>query len=1207
MKIRSHTAVSPSSATRAHRASLRQRPGAGVWLHQPNAFTWAVASAFVLPLMGQPAAYAQALPTGAVVTQGGASIATSVNKMTVTNTPGTNINWQSFNIGAGKTVQFVQQDGASMVFNRVTSSTPSSILGSLISNGKVFLINPNGVTIGHGAYIDTAAFVASSLGIKTEDLMAGKFKFENGAGSGKIANYGTIVTQSGGFVYFVGKDVENHGVIHTPKGEIILAAGNSVEIINPKSPALRVEITANGNEAVNLGKLIASGGTIGMFAGNVRHSGVAQASTAEVNAQGRIVFRAKQNVTLDAGSRTEASGPTAGKITIQSENGTATVQGSVEAIGTATPKLEQNLPQSQTGITLARENTLTITPDLNGNGVSALLGKVNIFATPKTVAASASPADGTVTAAPTNAPGKGGRVEILAPAVVLDGPALVDASGDTGGGTILVGGDLQGKNPDVPNAKTTFVGTDVILRADALLKGDGGKVIVWADAATHFVASISARGGRDGGNGGFAEVSGKDFLYFNPRGSIDLSAPQGATGILLLDPADVNITTGTDTLSGAFDAGNPNIYGISSATSEITWATINTNLGTANIIITTSDSGASTGAGNITVVNGFTYNRANSLTLLANNNITVNSGASITNSGTGNISFLAGWTGNNAAAAASPVLAGAATISILGNAAIVSNGAINLTAGATGSVLTNGGVLNLTGSSVTVVGAINTTNTNVAGGAVNLSATGTGGGISIGAVTASGTGVSSGNGRAGGAVTLRTSNGSINASGITSTGSAGVAGTGGAGGIINITSAGASGNITIGSITINGDAAIDNGASAGGAGGTVNLTASGTATVGGINSTGGAGANDNTPGEGGIGGNVTILAANLVTVSSNIITTAGAAGTDTDSNAVNPVASGVINISSSAGGINLSGLTSNGALGGVATGVDTNGANGGGAATITVVAAGAINLSAVVSASGGTGGTGTGTGDKGGGGNAATVTIASTGGAVNASAGINATGGAIGAVGSGGAPVVGNGAAINITGTNITAGPLNTSGTASSLITVNEAGTGTQTGVFTGSALTKSGVGKFTLSQVNLYSGITTVSGGTLSFSADNQLGTGTGAGNVTLNGGTLEANASVTLAAARGIALGASGGSLAAVAANTLTYGGVIAGGTGVLNITGAGVVSLGGNSSYTTATNAQLSRQYLPRCAPPKQSPLRMQKARDTHPRPAWHERSG
>ena len=67
-----------------------------------------------------------------------------------------------------------------------------------------------------------------------------------------------------------------------------------------------------------------------------------------------------------------------------------------------------------------------------------------------------------------------------------------------GGGTVLVGGDRQGLNPDIQNARATFVGNDVVIKADALGRGDGGKVIVWADDTTRVHGAISARGGDDG-------------------------------------------------------------------------------------------------------------------------------------------------------------------------------------------------------------------------------------------------------------------------------------------------------------------------------------------------------------------------------------------------------------------------------------------------------------------------------------------------------------------------------------------------------------------------------------------------------------------------------------------------------------------------------------------------------------------------------------
>ena len=1225
----------PRSASRSARAC----PAAYAdWLRKPNPFTWAVASAFALPLMGQHAVYGQALPTGGVVSQGTASISTNGIKMTVTNTPGTNINWQSFNIGVDITVQFVQQDASSMVFNRVTSSTPSSILGSLISNGKVFLINPNGVTIGHGAYIDTAAFVASSLGIKIEDLMAGKFKFENGAGSGKVANYGTIVTQSGGFVYFVGKDVENHGVIHTPKGEIILAAGNTVEIINPKSPDLRVEISANGNEAVNLGKLIASGGTIGMFAGNLRHSGVAQASTAEVNAQGRIVFRAKQNVTLDAGSRTEASGPTAGKITIQAETGTATVRGSVEAIGTATPALEQNLPQSQTGITLARENTLTITPDMNGNGVSALLGKVNMFATAKTVAASASQANSTVTSAPTNDLGKGGVVEILAPEVVIAGRAVVDASGETGGGVILAGGDLQGKNPDVPNARKTIVRDDAVLRASALLEGNGGKVIVWADVATHFVdnATIVARGGMRGGNGGFAEVSGKDMLYFSPRGAVDLRAPNGLSGTLLLDPANVNIATAGENLNGGTFNGNETFDG-AAGTAVITWATITTQLGSGNVIITTSGTG---GVGDITFVAGIANlnNNNNNLTFLANNNI-VGGGQNIAvTSGIGNLTMRAGWSGSSTSGSVTNptgITAGTGTIT-LGDVTTL-GGSINLTAGSTistgvlltGATAATGGAVNLTGSSVSA-GNINTTSINGTGGNVNVSATGAGGSIALAAITASGQGAGAGSGRSGGVVSLHTTNGTINTSGITSTGAAGTSGTGGAGGAINITSGGAGNNVVVGAVNINGGLAVDTAASAGGAGGAFNLTASGAATVVSVNSAGGGGSDvggnagaggigglvqitasggtlsvtagitasggaggnatsGNSSGAvGGTGGTVTLLSSGLMSVGSGINTSAGSTGTSFGGdNGVNGLASnlGNVNLSASAGGISIANINTGGGGGGNAgASASNNGGTGGNAATVTLNAAGPITQTGAISSAGGSGGTGTAGGTNGDGGNANVVSVTTTGTVTGLN--VSATGGAAGG-GAGAAGNAGNGAAIGVTGNSIAVGALNASGNTSAGLTINEAGTGSQTGVFTGTTLTKTGAGKFTLSQANVHTGTTTVSAGTLAVTHASGLG-GTGSGTTVLAGATLEidgvtvANEALTIQGTGvggvGALLGSnaaavSGGTITLAAASTIgaSSGGTlnlistITGNNRAVNTTGTGSIVLAADNSAT------------------------------------------
>ena len=152
---------------------------------------------------------------------------------------------------------------------------------------------------------------------------------------------------------------------------------------------------------------------------------------------------------------------------------------------------------------------------------------------------------GTLDASATAPGGHGGTVAVEGERVLLLGHGTVDVSGDAGGGTALIGGDLHGANPNVLNSQYTAVGRDFTIRADAGTRGNGGKVIVWSDRNTVFAGNISAHGGSLGGNGGFAEVSGKQNLAFD--GNVDLHAAVGRVGRLLLDPNNITIdNTGTD-------------------------------------------------------------------------------------------------------------------------------------------------------------------------------------------------------------------------------------------------------------------------------------------------------------------------------------------------------------------------------------------------------------------------------------------------------------------------------------------------------------------------------------------------------------------------------------------------------------------------------------------------------------------------------------
>ena len=148
---------------------------------------------------------------------------------------------------------------------------------------------------------------------------------------------------------------------------------------------------------------------------------------------------------------------------------------------------------------------------------------------------------GTITARGDAAGTAGGTVELLGDHVGLFGNALVDVSGEAGGGAALIGGDYHGANPNIQNAQATYVSPDAEIRADALLLGNGGKVILWSEDITRFYGTIFARGGSLGGNGGFVETSSGDSLSF--AGFVSTLAPVGVGGSLLLDPKNIFITS----------------------------------------------------------------------------------------------------------------------------------------------------------------------------------------------------------------------------------------------------------------------------------------------------------------------------------------------------------------------------------------------------------------------------------------------------------------------------------------------------------------------------------------------------------------------------------------------------------------------------------------------------------------------------------------
>jgi len=181
-------------------------------------------------------------------------------------------------------------------------------------------------------------------------------------------------------VFLIGRTLQNSGLIRSPQGQIVLAAGKSVELVSENS--LRDGARSRGHRAgAQRGTADLRLRTIGMFGALVRQGGVVEANSAVVGANGEI-GSLRPGSDARRGQQDHGNGPGGGNILLQAEGGANLISG---------PSKQKVLRQ-------------------------------------------------------------GGTIHALGVRVGLIGHGVIDASGDTGGGTVLVGGDAHGANPNVQNA-----------------------------------------------------------------------------------------------------------------------------------------------------------------------------------------------------------------------------------------------------------------------------------------------------------------------------------------------------------------------------------------------------------------------------------------------------------------------------------------------------------------------------------------------------------------------------------------------------------------------------------------------------------------------------------------------------------------------------------------------------------------------------------
>lgn len=190
-----------------------------------------------------------AMPTGGKVVDGnveGIVNGTVASGGTINVNSNALIDWETFNIAKGETLNFKFGQDYLNVINHVTGSDMSHLLGTLnAKNGNVYLINPNGILVGGGARIDAGSLILSTLNATDDQL---KSALQNGltnldltskAGSKGITIENGANIQVGPFLGLLGNKVQiadNVTISDAPyasdtnKTNVVIAAANEARL-----------------------------------------------------------------------------------------------------------------------------------------------------------------------------------------------------------------------------------------------------------------------------------------------------------------------------------------------------------------------------------------------------------------------------------------------------------------------------------------------------------------------------------------------------------------------------------------------------------------------------------------------------------------------------------------------------------------------------------------------------------------------------------------------------------------------------------------------------------------------------------------------------------------------------------------------------------------------------------------------------------------
>ena len=494
------------------------------------------------------AAPTSANPSGASVRHGQVNITPGVQTQIQQLTDQAIVDWNTFSIGSGESVQFLQPSDLSVILNRVTGVDPSIILGTLQANGNVFLINRNGILFGPESVVNVGGLVASTLNLSNEDFLAGNYAFAQVPGSelAAVVNRGKITISPGGYAVLTGPSVINEGTIVAHAGKVVLASGEQATLNLDGRDLVHFSLSGQVSEGP---VLLAPGMLSETIAATLGVAPSRQAtqivrgedgSVRLVNSSGTLVHSGEINV--DAGS-----GETAGSVLLDSSDLTLLTAGSVISAS--------GVGQNSDG------GEILVLSDMEGD---TSLGFTHVEA-------------GALIAATGGETGDGGFIEVSGNRVNLHGDHDLSAPGGTGGGFLLdpifitvidgdnaptVVGDIttigdQWLTGDASGTSYTFTATRDILfdlgiagtnpSGDGIIDfSSGGLLALTIEAGTDAVELGSINLGDDGttfrGLDFLNLVADGDILWGNSTVQVAGTIVADAGGLLDLEASTIQVT-----------------------------------------------------------------------------------------------------------------------------------------------------------------------------------------------------------------------------------------------------------------------------------------------------------------------------------------------------------------------------------------------------------------------------------------------------------------------------------------------------------------------------------------------------------------------------------------------------------------------------------------------------------------------------------------